>query len=128
MSSLAEAYHTVGKGVGEIKNAAMDAFGDVVENELGPEARDIGGAVVTSVGNFGGAVAQVAEVGTGAVLVSGGVQGAIGLNEVNGDTEPASDSTSEDDSSALVRPPAEEMTTFVIEEKDEDGEWKDVSI
>lgn len=125
VSSLADAYNSVAKGVGEVKHAVTDSFGDVVQNEVGQEARDIGGKVVGTVGNVGGAVGQVAEVGTGAVLVSGGVKGVVGLGD-----DGAADETDEDfvNSGAGTQPPVEEMTTFAIEEKDGDGDWKEVTI
>ncbi len=103
-----DVYNSVGEGKKVVEDAISTSVGDIVQNEMGKETRDIGGNVVGSVGDVGAAVGQVAEVGTGAVLVSGGVKGAVGASD----------------------PPdsSEEMATFAIEEKDEDGEWKDVSV
>lgn len=75
-----DAYNSVGEGTKIVKDAISTSVGDIVQNEMGKETRDIGGNVVGSVGDVGAAVGQVAEVGTGAVLVSGGVKGAVGAS------------------------------------------------
>lgn len=100
----------MGSSTKVVKDAVTTTVGDVVQNEAGTETRELGGAVVGTVDDVGGAVGQAAEVGTGAVLVSGGVKGAVGVAE------------------AASPPPPVEMSTFTIGEKDDDSEWKDVSV
>ncbi|KAI0688601.1 hypothetical protein BC835DRAFT_1419040 [Cytidiella melzeri] len=103
-STMRDVYQSVGNSANVVKDAVTTSVGDVVQNEVGKETRDVGGNLIGSVSNAGGAVGQIAEVGTGAVLASGGAKGAVGLTAL---------------------PPAQEMATFTIEGQDDDGEWKD---
>lgn len=108
LNTLANAYDAAARGVAagtaDVKDAASEAVGDVVQNEFGPEARDVGGRVTESVGNVGGAVGQVAEIGSGAAIAVAGVKGAV----------------------VEENRMQEEMGVFKIQEREESGEWKEV--
>jgi hypothetical protein len=106
--TMGDVYDSVGEGTKVVKDAVTTSVGDVVQNEMGKETRNVGGEVMGSVGDVGGTVGQVAEMGTGAALVSGGVKGAAGL--------------------APASKPEDGPGKFTIEEKEEDDEWKDIDV
>ena len=110
MNALANAYDAAASGVSagtaHVKDATTEAVADVVQNEFGPEARDVGGKLTTSVGNVGGAVGEVAGLGTGAPIAVAAARGAV----------------------AEENKMQEEMGVFKIQEREESGEWKEVDI
>ncbi|THH32717.1 hypothetical protein EUX98_g1458 [Antrodiella citrinella] len=67
----------IAAGVGQLKATMTEATGQVVENEWGREARDVGGDLAGSVGNITGSVGQAASVASGATVFDGGLKGAI---------------------------------------------------
>lgn len=105
MNTLGNAYDAatsgISAGTADVKDAASEAAGDVVQNEFGVETRDVGARVAETVGNFGGAVGQVTE--SVPIAAVSGVKGAV----------------QED------RGMEEDIGTFKIQE---DSEWKDVSM
>ncbi|KAI0347419.1 hypothetical protein BDW22DRAFT_1351848 [Trametopsis cervina] len=116
-ATMGGVYNSIGSGVNVLKEAVTQSVGDVVEHQLGRETRTVGGNVAESIGNGTGALGQVAEVGTGAVLVSGGVKGAVGLAPEEGQGVPSAHDE-------------EEMAAFTISERgdEESSEWKEVPV
>ncbi|GJE99673.1 hypothetical protein PsYK624_159440 [Phanerochaete sordida] len=110
LNAAGSAYDAVATGISggaaEVKGAATEAVGDIVEHDHGKEARQLGGQASESAGNVGATLGQVAEVGTGAAIVAGGVKGAV----------------------AEENKKQQEMDVFKIEEKDDSGEWNDVPV
>jgi len=66
-------------GAGELKSAVTNGAGSVVENDLGPEARDVLGNGASSVGNVAGVVGQATAVASGKTIAIGGLKGAVAM-------------------------------------------------
>ncbi|TCD63799.1 hypothetical protein EIP91_004950 [Steccherinum ochraceum] len=67
----------IGSGVSTLKDSVAEATGQIVENEWGREARDVGGNLAGSAGSLSGAAGQTAAIVSGATIVKGGVKGAV---------------------------------------------------
>lgn len=72
----------VGSGIGEVKDALQGAAGDVIENELGGEARDVLGNAGQSVGNVGAVVGDVATAISGGPILAARLMGAASRQDV----------------------------------------------
>ncbi|OCH85848.1 hypothetical protein OBBRIDRAFT_739112 [Obba rivulosa] len=66
----------VSAGLSEVRSAAGDAAGKIVENDYGPEAREVLGNAATSAGNVGAVAGAAMEVTSGAAFATAGLRGA----------------------------------------------------
>jgi hypothetical protein len=110
LNAISNAYDAatagVAAGVTEVKGATTETVGDVVQNEFGSEARNVGGKISESIGNVGGTAGQITEFGSGAPIAVAAARGVVSAENTM----------------------HEELGTFKIQEREESGEWKDVPV